>query len=141
MPKRSVLARCGLLKIIEHINISKKAEKMNQKLPVSNIVPKKETSRLVDKKADKKVAITIPPAAKNREDREIIIFPSRNLPMDQKIMEMAMPTTSNNPLDISTGKFEKGRKKIGSNTTTIKREENESLSNVLDCISLILYYK
>ena len=68
------------------------------------------------------------------------ILPSINLAMAQKIMDKVRPKTKSKPFDVSTGKFVKGKLKIGNKTTTKNNDKNESLSNIFERISLIIHY-
>lgn len=61
-------------------------------------------------------------AENKTDDRGILTFPSENLATDQKIIDMARPTTKRKPLEVSTGIFVKGKKKTGNNTTTKNNE-------------------
>jgi len=109
VPKRTVFASLGVRRIIEHISISKKAEKMNQKLPISNNVPNKDTWGFVDTSAEIKKANVMPKPERMRGDFGITTLPSKNLAIAQNIIEVASPKTSKRPLEVSIGILVKGK--------------------------------
>ena len=116
--------------MMEDINIKRKPERINQKVPTSNIVPKKDTGEVFEKKADKKKAKT-PPIPPNKEtDLGRLIFPSKNRAKPQQMIQTASPTTKSNPFEVSIGILVKGRKKSGNNTMTKNSAQNENLSNI-----------
>lgn len=112
----------------------RKAENINQKVPTSNIMPKKDIFDALENIAEIKNASTIPRPATKSRDFGRTIFPSENLAAAQKIMEIVRPTTSKSPLEVSMGIFTKGKKKIGNNTTTKKSDQKEILSKMFDNI-------
>ena len=138
-PNKTILACLELRKIIEEQNIKRKAEKINQKDPISNAVPKKETWEAFEKKAERKNIKTTPPPPNKHTDLGKLILPSKNRAIAQKIMQRVSPITKSNPLEISIGIFVKGKKKTGNNTTTKKSDRNESRSNIFVYISSLYY--
>ncbi|MBY0376786.1 hypothetical protein K2P96_02325 [Patescibacteria group bacterium] len=112
--------------------MSKKHEKTNQKVPMSIMVPKKETAGTEENKEDKKKTTTTANPANNTLDFGRITFFSESRAEIQKIIEMVRPTTRIKPLAVSTGTFVKGIKKIGNNVTVRKSAQNEILSSVFE---------
>ena len=98
------------------------------------MVPKKDTLRVAENKADKRNTKTIPRPDTKNQDLGKTILPSENLAAAQKIIETAKPITKSKPFEVSIGIFEKGKKKIGNNTTTTNKDQNETLSKVFDNI-------
>jgi hypothetical protein len=115
-----------------------KAAKINQKLPISNIVPNKETCAGEDMRAESKKAKAIKKPEANSHDFEKTILPSRNLAIAQKTIHTARPATKSNPFEASTGILAKGKQKRGNNITTKNNAKNESLSNIFELMSLII---
>ena len=111
---------------------------MNQKEPISNIVPKKEFSGDFEKIAERKNTRITPAPPKRHIDFGRLILPSKNLAKLQKITARVRPTTKSNPLEISIEISVKGRKKNGNNVITKKRDKNESRSKVFECIVAII---
>ena len=120
--------------MMEDINIKIKAANINQKLPTSNIVPKKETWENLDKKVEKKNTKTIKRPLKSVADLGKTIFPSKNLAIAQKTTAKLNPPTKNKPLEISIGIFVPGKKKSGNPIITKKVAKNENLLNIFRCI-------
>ncbi len=137
-PTKIVLAFLESLITTEEININKKAEKINQKVPISNIVPKNDTEEAEEKKAERNTDTTINKPERIIGDLGKLTLPSENLATVQKIIEMAKPMTSRRPLEISTGIFVKGRTKIGKSTTTNNKAKKEILSKRFDNIFFII---
>ena len=102
------------------------------------MVPKKDTSETLEKRAERKIAMTTPNPANKHLDLGKLIFPSKNLAKLQKIIHRVSPITKSNPLEVSIGILVKGKKKNGSNTTTKNNDKKESLLNICDCISFII---
>ena len=124
---------------MEHTSIKRKPAKINQNEPISNMVPKKDTSLLFTKRAEIKTTKTTAPPPSKEADRGKVILPSKNLAKLQKITEKASPITKRAPLESPIGMRIKGRKKNGNNTMTKKSDINESLSNIFERISLVYY--
>jgi hypothetical protein len=97
-------------------------------------MPKRETLGTGEKRAERRKVKTIPKPATKSQDFGKIIFPLENRAMAQNIIETANPATRSNPLEVSTGIFVKGRKKIGNKTITAKSDQKEILSKVFDNI-------
>jgi hypothetical protein len=136
-PNKTILAFLGSLKMIEDISNKRKPEKINQKDPRSNIVPKRDVCEVLEKRADSKNAKTMPPAPNKHVDLGKLILPSMNLAMAQKITQKTSPTTKSTPLEISTGMLVKGKKKKGNNTITKNSDKKDNLSNMFERISLL----
>lgn|SRR3989339_201284 len=130
IPSNMVLPCRGVRKTTEDINIRTKAAKMNQKEPMSNIVPNKDTWELPEKREERRKTRTMPSPEARRADLGKIIFPSENRAMAQKITESASPATKSSPLEVSTGILVKGKEKIGNKTTTRNSDKNASPSNI-----------
>jgi len=122
---------------MEDINIKTKPEKINQKLPASNIVPNKDASEFLEKRAESRKAKTTPSPDTKSQDFGKIILPSESLAKAQKIKESASPKTKSNPLEVSIGILVKGKKKTGNNIITKNSDKNESLSNIFEYISFL----
>lgn len=133
-PFKTVFAFLTSLKRIEDMNIKRKAESINQKVPESSIMPKKETFNAGEKIAERRKTNTMPKPEVKSQDLGKIILPSENRAAIQKIIEIVSPTTKRKPFETSTGILVKGRKKIGNNTMTAKRAQNEILSKIFDNI-------
>jgi len=129
-PSKTVFACFGVRKITADMNNKTKLAKINQKLPTSNIEPNKADSRLTEKRADKKVIRTIRNPALIKRDLGKTILPSTNLAIAQKTIQAVSPTTKSKPFEVSTGKLEKGKQKIGNKIITKNNDKNESLSNI-----------
>ena len=144
IPSKSVFACFLFRKTIDDISIKMNAQKINQNDPISNIVPNKDTSEFPElfpeNRAERKNTRTTPSPDTNSQDFGKTIRPERNRAITQKIMERASPTTKSNPLEVSAGMMVKGRQKIGDNTSTKNKDKNESLSNKLECMRLIIHY-
>ena len=140
VPSKTILALLESLKTIEDINIKIKPEKMNQKVPMSNIVPKNEAWRAPEKMAERKTANTMPRPPSKQADRGKVILPSENRAMAQEIMEMVNPTTKSNPFEISTGTLVKGKKKTGNNTIIKNSDKNEMRSKIFELIGFIILH-
>ena len=123
---------------MEDISNKTKPEKINQKEPMSNIVPNQDTSEFPEKRVERKKTKTIPKAEVNSQDLGKTIFPSENLAKAQKIMLKASPITKSKPLEVSTGMLVKGKQNSGNNITTKKSDQNESFSNIFVLINFIL---
>ena len=108
IPSNMVLPCRGVRKTTEDINIRTKAAKMNQKEPMSNIVPNKDTWELPEKREERRKTRTMPSPEARRADLGKIIFPSENRAMAQKITESASPATKSSPLEVSTGDADSG---------------------------------
>jgi hypothetical protein len=134
VPIKTVFTCSTVRKISDDISIKTKAEKINQKLPISNITPNKDTDTLPENKAESKNTNDIPNPDTNNQDLGRIILPSENLAMAQKITQAARPKTKSKPFEVSTGIFVKGKQKIGNNITTKDKDQKESLSNIFECI-------
>ncbi len=103
-------------------------------MPISSIVPKRDTAGAEENKADAKNTTNIIKAARSRRDLGKLIFPSENLAAIQKIIETASPITNNKPFEVSTGICVKGKKKTGRSTITAKSDQKEILSKTFDNI-------
>jgi hypothetical protein len=125
---------------MEDISIRMKPEKINQKLPISNIVPKKDTCIFAEKTDDRSKTKTTPSPERSSQDFGKTISPSENLAMAQKITEITSPTTKSNPLEVSTGILVKGKQKRGKSTITKNNDKNESLSDMFERISCIILH-
>ena len=66
-------------------------------------------------------------------------MPSINRAIAQKMIQAARPTTKSNPLEISIGKFVKGKQKIGNKTTTKNNDTKDNLSNMFELFMKLLY--
>ncbi|OGI66546.1 hypothetical protein A2642_01515 [Candidatus Nomurabacteria bacterium RIFCSPHIGHO2_01_FULL_39_10] len=119
--------------------MKRKPEKINQKEPISNIVPKKDTSESFTKIAERKTTKTIRPPPKRGKDLGKIILPSKNRAKPQKITEKASPVAKSTPLEIPIGILVKGSKKNGNSTMTKKRETKESLLNIFERMGVVYY--
>jgi hypothetical protein len=135
-PNNTVLAFLRLPSTTEEVNISKTHVKMNQKLPKSNMVPKKETCEALERKAERKNTTTTPRPASKVEELGMLTLPSEKRATAQKIIETARPITTKSPLEVSTGILVKGRKKTGRSTITQKSAKKEILSNIFDHIEI-----
>ena len=98
-------------------------------------MPKKDTFRVEENRADKRKTRTIPIPETKSQDFGKTILPSENRATAQEIIEIAKPITKSSPFEISMGIFVKGKKKIGNNTTTANKDQNETLSNLFDNIN------
>lgn len=134
IPKRSIRPFLGSLITKAETNISKKAANINQKVPMSNIVPKNETLFAFENKDAPKNATTMPRPANNTGDFGKIILPSENLAAAQKIIEITRPKTKRSPLEVSAGTEVKGKKKIGKRVTVRNNDQKEILSKIFDNI-------
>src|SRR3989344_542944 len=139
-PSRTTFAFSLVLKTMEDISIRIKPEKINQKLPTSNIVPNRDTCGLGEKTDERRKAKTIPSPEAKSQDLGKIISPSENLAIAQKITQKTSPATNNKPFPVSTGILVKGKQKTGKSTTTKNNDKNESLSNMFERISYIILY-
>jgi hypothetical protein len=140
-PSKTIFACLGVRKTTAHINNKTKLVKINQKLPISNIVPNKETPALEEKRAERRETMTTPSPDINNQDFGKTILPSTNLAIAQKTIEAASPTTRSNPFDVSTGILVKGKQKRGNKIITINKDKNENLSKMFELIVYILYYR
>ena len=120
--------------MIPENNINTKPEKINQKVPVSNIIPKKDGEDGEDKIEESKTASTIPKPPHKIGDFGINTFPSENLAADQNITETARPITKSKLFEVSTGIRVNGKKKTGSNTITRDKATKEIRSKIFDNI-------
>ncbi len=111
---------------------------MNQKVPMSSMVPNKDTACDFEKRAESKTATTTPRPARSDEDLGKLIFPSKNRARLQKIKQKTTPTTSKSPFEVSIGMLVKGMKKIGNNVITKNSDKKDNLSNVFECICFLL---
>lgn len=134
MPKRAILACKVVRNTIAERSMSAKPEKINQKLPTSSIVPKKDTSLLADISADRRKATTTPPPLISKLDRGMTILPSKNLAIPQKTKPRARPATKRRLLDISAPMKVNGRQKTGSNVRIKNNIANASRSKIFDLI-------
>jgi hypothetical protein len=130
----------GVRKTTEDISIKTKPEKINQKLPMSNMVPNKDTWGFLEKRAERRKAKAIPNPDTNNQDLGKIILTSENLAIAQKTMQAASPKTKSSPLEVSTGILVKGKEKRGNNTTTKNNDKKESLSNIFERMDFIILY-
>ena len=121
----------------EETSIRIKKATIDQNEPISNIVPKNEACCAEEKNADKKKTITIPKPESKTQDLGIVIFPSENRAIVQKIIERTKPTTRRKPFDVSTEIFVNGKKKTGNNTITTNNEMKDNLSKRFDNIFFI----
>jgi hypothetical protein len=64
------------------------------------------------------------------QDLGIIIFPSENLAITQKIRLAVSPITKSSPLETSTEMFVKGKQNKGNKTTTKNNDKKDNLSNI-----------
>ncbi len=103
-------------------NIRRNAANINQKDPISKIMPKKDIAEEEEKKAESNVANTTPTADKITAERGILTLPSENLATAQKITAIDRPTTRRRPLEVSSGMSVKGKKKSG-NSTIVRNKE------------------
>lgn len=122
---------------MDEVSINIKKAAIDQKEPISNIVPKNETPLAEEKNAERKNTTTMAKPEDKTQDRGTVIFPSENLAMVQKIIEITKPTTRRNPLDVSTEILVNGKKKTGNNTITKNKETKEILSKRFDNIFFI----
>ena len=67
-PSRTTFALSLVLKTMEDINIRIKPEKINQKLPTSNIVPNKDTCEFAEKTEESRKERTTPNPETNNQD-------------------------------------------------------------------------
>src|SRR3989344_8625610 len=113
-------------------DISMKPANTNQKLPVSNITPKRDTGGLAESKAEAKdTSITTSPDNRS-QDLGIRILPSTNLPIAHSTAQIASPRTKTRPLEISIGISVKGRQKTGNRATIRNNDKNASRSNMFE---------
>ena len=131
MPNKTIFAFLGSLKIIEDISIRRKPKNINQKVPISSMVPKSDTWEAPENKEESKNAKTTPRPAKRDGDFGKPICPSKNLAIAQKMTQMTSPSTKSSPLEVSIGILVNGKKKNGSNIMTKKSDKNENLSKIL----------
>ena len=129
-PNRTILAFLGFPKIIEDNSIKRKAEKINQKVPMSNIVPKKDTSETFEKRAERKKAKTTPPPPHKHKDLGKIILPAKKREIAWAITQTVSPATKRKPFPVSIEIEVPGRKKNGNNIMIKKSDKNETLSNI-----------
>ena len=120
--------------IIPENNIKIKPEKINQKVPISNIIPKKDGEDGEDKIEESRNASTCPKPPHKIYDFGISTLPSENLAAAQNITETAKPITKSKLLEVSTGILVNGKKKTGSNTITIDKATKEIRSKIFDNI-------
>ena len=125
---------------MEEKSIKRKPAEINQKVPISKIVPKKDIPDASEKRAERKNAKMIPAPPTKIIDLGKLILPSEKRAMAQKIIQTASPTTKSNPFKVSIGILVKGKKKNGNNTTTKNKERKEILSNIFDFINFIILY-
>jgi hypothetical protein len=85
-------------------------------------------------KAEIRKARTKPNPESSIKDLGMTILPSENLATAQKTIDITNPTTKSKPLEVSTGIFVKGKKKIGKSTITKKSDQKEILSKIFDNI-------
>ena len=98
-------------------------------------MPKKDTFKVAENKADKRKTKTIPSPETKSQDLGKTILPSENRATAQEIIEIAKPITKSNPLEVSMGIFVKGRKKTGNSAITANKDQNEILSKFFDNIN------
>ena len=120
------------------ISIRTKQASINQKVPTSNIAPKRDVLIVGEKRVESKNAKTMPRPDHNNRDLGTFIFPSKNRAMVQKIIEITSPTTKSKPLEISVGMLVKGRKKAGKSTIIIKTEIKQILSKIFNIIIVVI---
>ena len=113
---------------------------MNQKLPMSNIVPNKDDPRLAENSADKRTIKEIRKPAPINLDFGKITFPSTNLAIAQKTTQAVKPTTKSKPLEVSTGRLVKGKQKRGNKVITMNNDKKESLSNIFVRMPIIILW-
>jgi hypothetical protein len=136
---KTIFACLGVRKIVADISIKTKPAKINQKLPISNIVPNKETSELEERSAERRKIRATPKPETNNQDFGKIIFPSINLAIAQKIIQAVNPKTKSKPFEVSTGKLVKGKQKNGNKTTTMNNDRDDNLSNIFERIRRLYY--
>jgi hypothetical protein len=119
---------------MDDMNINKNAQRIKDRDPISNIVPKKDTSEFTLTKVEREKAKTAPKPETKSADLGKTILPSNNLAKPQNTRDKTSPTTKSAPFETSIGIFENGKKKRGNNIITKKSERNESLSNIIDRI-------
>lgn len=137
MPNKNICAFFLSFTITEDKNISKNATNINQKVPRSKIVPKKDVWGAEENEAESKNTKTTASPERITGDRGRLIFPSENLATAQKITETAKPPTKSSPLEVSTGILVKGKKKTGNKITTTDKEIKETLSKIFDHIKCV----
>lgn len=102
------------------------------------MVPKRETCIAEENNAEIRNDTTTPRPESKNQDLGRVILPSENLAAIQKIIETTRPITKSRPLDVSTGIWVKGKKKIGNNTIVKKSDQKEILSKMFDNILFII---
>ncbi len=107
---------------------------MNQKVPISNMIPKKEIAEEDDKIEKSSTASTIPAPPSKILDFGINTLPSENLAAAQKIIEIDNPITKSKLLEVSTGILVNGKKKTGNNTITTDKATKDIRSKIFDNI-------
>ena len=137
IPNKTILDFFSSLKIIADMSIKRKAPNINQKVPTSSIVPKKETFKAGESNAESKNTKTTPKPESKILDRGRVIFPSERRAAVQKTIDTASPATKRNPFEVSIGSFVKGKKKIGNRAMTANNAQKEILSKIFDNIFLI----
>jgi hypothetical protein len=135
-PRRRMRALVRLPNIIEANIISRKAERINQNVPTSNIVPKNDIAGDAENIADRRVTNTISRPERINGDLGKVIVPSEKRASAQKIIEMARPRTSKRPLVVSMDICEKGMKKTGRRVTSKKSDQKDILSSTFDHICM-----
>ena len=133
-PEKMNLACLVSRTTIEVISISKKLANTNQKVPTSNITPKRDDDIAGEKSAESRKDNETLAAPSKTIDRGISTLPSKNLAAAQKITETATPKTNSSPLEVSTGILRNGKKNTGSKTITKKIATNEIRSKTFDII-------
>jgi hypothetical protein len=116
------------------MSIKRNAARTNQKVPTSNIVPKKDIFEAEENMAEIKNEHTIPNPDTRIQDRGTTILPPEKRAAVQKIIEIVNPITRSNPFEVSTGILINGKKNTGSKTITAKSAQNEILSRIFDTI-------
>jgi hypothetical protein len=136
-PIKTFLAFLGSFNTTEDTSIKRNAANINQKVPISNIIPKRDIWDELEKIAEIRNANTTKRPDSKSLDLGKVIFPSEKRAAVQKMIETARPMMSNNPLLVSIGIFEKGRKNKGKSTITKKSDQKEILSRTFD---IIIFY-
>lgn len=109
-------------------------------MPTSSIIPKRDTCKDEENKAEMRNANRTPRPESKSQDLGKLILPSENRAAIQKIIEMTKPITKRRPLEVSIGIWVKGRKKTGNNTITAKSDQKEILSKIFDNILFFICY-
>ena len=138
-PNKTIFAFFWSRKMIDDISIKRKPANINQKVPISNMVPKRETCRDFKKRAESRKASTIAAPANSIRDLGKVILPSKNLAKPQEKMLTARPITKRSPFDVSTEMLLQGRKKSGSKIITKKIDKKDRRSNMFVRMGKLYY--